>query len=186
MAAEQVVIVYDRRPQSSHGFESQHWTAKLVRHTITETRIIMAKDVAKATESHEVERFETGAVLVNTFSSATLQDKARAYLAIDDVKSLRKEKMVNVVFGLTNALVREETYTDKNGDIRDSKSVILEAGAGTSYRMSSETLADSLNNLLTAFGDPSTWDEPLMVQVVDGIGSNGFTYYKIVPAIPAD
>lgn len=145
-----------------------------------------AVDKAADTSSEVVQGSRTiGDTITNTFSIDTRADKVRAYNAIENTKSLKKEKMVGKPFVLTNVLIREETYVDSDsGRVSDAPSVIMETADGTAYYMSSATLAESVQNILTAFGSPREWDdEPLTVQVVSETSARGFDFYRMVPVI---
>lgn len=148
----------------------------------------MATAVDKAenvsTEVEAVGQRSVGATVLNTFSAGTRADKVRAYLAIDATKSLKKEKMIGVPFNLTNVLIREEQYVDDKGNVNEAPSVIMEAGEGNAYYMSSSTLAESVQNIVTAFGPVSDWaDEPMTVQVIVETSRNGRDFYRMVPAV---
>ena len=152
----------------------------------------MATEVAKTgTASTEVELRDEriiGVIKLNTFHSGgkeqTREDQARLYLALDTPKSLKREKMIGKKLMATNLIIREETFIEaKTGRVSYAPSVVIETADKGSFYMSSSSLAETAQNMATAFRAETWAADPMPVSVVEEISSNGRPYYRMVPAL---
>lgn len=143
----------------------------------------VAKNENVSTEVEAAGVRTVGAITTNTFADETREDQIRLYLALDAAKSLKKEKKIDTVLLATNLIIRDETYVDPDtGRVSDAPSVTIETEDGTSYYMSSHSLAESALNVATAFRAETWAKNPMPVKVVEGLSAKSRTFFRMVPA----
>ena len=111
----------------------------------------------------------------------TIEEKKALYNALETCDNLVND-CVGAKFGLKDVYVEkrvreydEELDTpevDENGVVREVGKVektkyrtILFAEDGTTYATGSYGIFNSVSKIIEAFGDPSTWDGPIMVEI---------------------
>lgn len=112
----------------------------------------------------------------------TDEEKKALYNALETCDNL-VNNCVGAKFGLVNVYVekRVHEYEEKvetptadveTGEVKDTKQVektkyrtILFAEDGTTYATGSYGIFNSVSKIVSAFGEPSTWKEPLMVEI---------------------
>lgn len=98
-----------------------------------------------------------------SFDTSTAEGKKRLFRAIStpDVKiksMINKQIKVVDIFAKPTTLVDEDT-----GEIKEAITVVFFDDLGVSYTATSTGIANATKSMLTAFGTPDTWTEPMII-----------------------
>lgn len=107
-------------------------------------------------------RADKMALLKAVNNSTPLVDKAGAKISIVDI-----------------VMQSVEIANQATGELEPNVRITLIDGEGNSYHATSKGIAQSLKQAFGVLGEPSTWEEPLVVTVAEERGSNGFRYLTL-------
>lgn len=72
-----------------------------------------------------------------------------------------------------------ESLNEETGAVEEYTRTTLITPDGQAFSAGSDGIAGSVDNLLAAFGEPSTWAEPLRVKVIERKSRNKRTFFSI-------
>lgn len=72
-----------------------------------------------------------------------------------------------------------ETLNEDTGEVDTYTRTTLISPDGKAYSAGSDGIAGSVDNIISAFGEPSTWAEPLTVKVIERKSQNKRTFFSI-------
>lgn len=96
-----------------------------------------------------------------SFKPTSINEKRMLYATLKRCTGLLEEK-VDTILNLKNVYFK--TFFSKKENT-DKVRVILFDDQGNSYVTGSFFVLNDLRNIINIFGEPSTWDEPVMVKV---------------------
>lgn len=97
----------------------------------------------------------------STFPTDNLEGQKLLYKATNASKLLRD--FMETPIGVTAFVFSPTTVTTEVGDVEQVMGVYLVDSAGTAYVSSSNGVIRSAMNIMSMFGDPQGWSEPLTV-----------------------
>lgn len=97
----------------------------------------------------------------STFPTDNLEGQKLLYKATNASKLLRD--FMETPLAITSFVFSPTTVTTEAGDVEQVMGVYLIDSAGTAYVSSSNGVIRSAMNIMSMFGDPQGWDEPLTV-----------------------
>lgn len=97
----------------------------------------------------------------STFPTDTLEGQKLLYKATNASKLLRD--FMETPLAITAFVFSPTTVTTEVGDVEQVMGVYLIDSAGTAYVSSSNGVIRSAMNIMSMFGDPQGWSEPLTV-----------------------
>ena len=97
----------------------------------------------------------------STFPTDNLEGQKLLYKATNASKLLRD--FMETPLGITAFVFSPTTVTTEIGDVEQVMGVYLVDSAGTAYVSSSNGVIRSAMNIMSMFGDPEGWPEPLTV-----------------------
>lgn len=113
----------------------------------------------------------------STFEVATRDDSKKIYNATQTASTLSQAPgdiaLVDMVFAPV-------TITDKDGLTHQEIAVYLIDANGASWMSASKGVVSCAASLLSSFGNPSTWGEPLVVGVQETTTRRGLPYKTLV------
>ena len=118
------------------------------------------------------------AMFHSSFDRTTPEGKIQTYDAMSNAVPVADHLGETINFVHFAAMV-VEIADDKTGELNEAIRVILIDDKGVAYAAVSDGLLRSLQNIVSIFGDPSTWDAPLPIQVVEERGRSGFRYMTV-------
>lgn len=140
--------------------------------------------MANATEkpSTDVQVSDSRAVRTpRTYSSVTGTDvEARklVYNAVNNAEQVSDH--LGEEFLLSNIIQQPtESLNETTGVVEEYTRTTLISPDGTALSAGSDGIAGSVDNLIAAFGEPSTWGEPLKVKVIERKSKNKRTFFSI-------
>ena len=101
----------------------------------------------------------------STIKGTTLEDKKTVYQAVNGSDSVAD--LVGSVVGLKHIIVQEVEITSEDGEVVTVPRTTLVLDDGKVYSATSKGLLNSVRNIISIFGDPNEWDQPLTVKVVE-------------------
>ena len=115
------------------------------------------------------------------YTSLQLQsraDKMAMLRAINDSSPLLDAvgKEIAVVDVIMQAV---EIANEQTGTIEDAARITLIDDKGEAYHATSKGIFQSLKQAFAVLGEPQTWQEPLVVKVLEEKGRNGFRYLTL-------
>jgi hypothetical protein len=122
-----------------------------------------------------IQGLNSGAAFFSTVKGSDFATRKLVTSAL--TSSLPIDEHTGKTIHLSNIVVQPvELQNDETGEIQTAPRVVLIAADGVAYHGTSIGLLSSVRNILAGMGDPSTWDEPLAIQVVrqksnKGLGS---------------
>lgn len=120
-----------------------------------------------------------------SYTSVTGTDVAARKLVYNAVNNAEQiSDHLGEEFLLSNIIqqpTQSEVVDDKTGEvsIEEYTRTTLITPDGKAYSAGSDGIAGSVDNLLAAFGEPSTWEEPLTVKVIERKSANKRTFFSI-------
>lgn len=106
-----------------------------------------------------------------SFPVETMAQKKRLYSATGASNLLRQ--YLDTPIELADIVFAPTTVSDETGEARSVMGVFLIDAEGESYVSSSVGVIKSAASILAQFGEPSTWDEPLVVVCKETTTSKG-------------
>lgn len=95
----------------------------------------------------------------------TKEDKKRMYNALESCDNLLNN-CVGQEINLKDIYIESYNQTDDNGDSHAKYRTILFDDQGTSYVTTAYGVYNALRKIVSIYGEPTTWSEPLKVQVI--------------------
>lgn len=80
---------------------------------------------------------------------------------------------------LENFIVQSVEIADKDGLVNTAPRVTLVATGGIAYHATSVGLLQSVRSIIAFVGEPSTWEAPIPVKIVEKRGRSGYRYMTI-------
>lgn len=105
----------------------------------------------------------------------TMEDKKKLFNAITSADN-KMSDFINKTIDITGILFTTGQVTDDDGVTRDSERAIVFDKDGVTYHTMSTGILNSLHSLVTVFGEPDKWAEPITVTVVRKEIKNGQTF----------
>jgi hypothetical protein len=125
-----------------------------------ETVHTSATDVATA-----IQGLNTGAAFYSSLAGA--QDFAtRKLVASALTSSVPLDENIGKTIALTNFIVQPVELVQDDGSVNTAPRVILIDKDGKGYHATSIGMLTSIRNILASLGEPSSWPEPVNIQVV--------------------
>ena len=116
--------------------------------------------------------------LYSSILADTFEGKKQTLNAITNSVAIADH--LGATINLANIVVQVvEMVDEKSGEMTDQPRVILVDADGTAYHAISSGILKSVENTIGMLGEPSTWPEPVPIQVAEERGRNGFRYYTI-------
>lgn len=116
--------------------------------------------------------------MVTTFDTSTIEGKKRVYNAANNAKAL--SQFMETPIQVSDMVFKTSQLTDSDtGEVRDVVSVFLISPDGTAYLSSSTGVVKCSADILSTFGNPSEWGEPLTV-VCHSTDTKGGMRYKML------
>ena len=133
-------------------------------------------------DSAEVVTYDTRAARTpKAYSSVTGDDvnaRKLVYNAVNNAEQISDH--LGVEFQLSNIIQQPTSSVNEDTGVVESYTrTTLITPEGAAYCAGSDGIAWSVENLLSAFGEPHTWAEPLTVKVVERRSRNKRTFFSI-------
>lgn len=156
---------------------------------MTDMKQMEDNDDKKALTLHEEDRGVAAlapstikGAITTTFDLSTNAGKMKAFAATQNAEPI--EKHLGEKIALANVVLQPVSVTSSlTGEIVDATRVILVGNDGKAYTTVSDTVLRDLNTLFSIFGMPSTWADPINIEVQRIKGNAGHFFYKIQAAI---
>lgn len=130
--------------------------------------------------SAEVSNVGKGQGFYSSIQGESKADKVRLINALQDSEKMQDH--LNETLSVVDVVIQATTITDdRTGEVNAVPRVTLVTADGKAISGMSNGLFRAINNILQIMGDPSEWDEPQDMQVVER-GPKGNQYYTIVLA----
>lgn len=101
-----------------------------------------------------------------SIKATTVAEKKKLYNALQQCDyKLNDVKGQNIK--VKDIYIREYVQADENGNESTKHTTILFDEAGKSYVTASNFFYYALARIISVFGEPSTWDEPLELQITE-------------------
>ena len=110
----------------------------------------------------------------STFKVETMADKKKLYRAKSDAKMLRD--FMGVAIEVADFILAPQTINDADTGAKTVVAAYIVATDGVTYQSASTGVVKSVCTILSDFGNPSTWDEPLFVECKETYTAQGFRY----------
>ena len=121
-----------------------------------------------------------GAVLTS-IDMTKPEGKAAVFGALQNAG--RVEDHLNETINLTGFVAQRVSVPDaKTGELTPATKTILIDDAGNGYAATSNGILGSLNTLISIYGDPTAWEGPVAIKVVEKRSNAGRKFYTIIPA----
>lgn len=112
----------------------------------------------------------------STIKGASLEDKKTIYQAVNGSDSV--SELVGSTVGLKHIIVQEVEVSSEDGEVITVPRTTLVLDNGKVYSATSKGLLNSIRNIISIFGDPNEWEQPLTVKVVEK-GSKMRRFYSL-------
>lgn len=112
----------------------------------------------------------------STIKGTSLEDKKTIYQAVNGSDSV--SDLVGSTVGLKHVIVQEVEVSSEDGEVITVPRTTLVLDNGKVYSATSKGLLNSIRNIISIFGDPNEWEEPLTVKVVEK-GSKMRRFYSL-------
>lgn len=112
----------------------------------------------------------------STIKGTTLEDKKTVYQAVNGSDSVAD--LVGSVVALKHIIVQEVEIASEDGEVITVPRTTLVLDDGKVYSATSKGLLNSVRNIISIFGDPNEWEQPLNVKVVEK-GSKMRRFYSL-------
>ena len=112
----------------------------------------------------------------STIKGTSLEDKKTIYQAVNGSDSV--SELVGSTVGLKHVIVQEVEVSSEDGEVITVPRTTLVLDNGKVYSATSKGLLNSIRNIISIFGDPNEWEEPLTVKVVEK-GSKMRRFYSL-------
>lgn len=137
----------------------------------------MSTEVAN-TSSNALANITEAQGFYTSLSLNTRADKMKMLKAINNSVPLLEKvggeiKIVDVV------LQTVEIANESTGEIEGAVRITLIDEDGNAFHATSKGIAQILRQTFNLFGDPTTWDEPLVANVIEKRGRNGFRFLTL-------
>ena len=120
--------------------------------------------------------------LKDTYSSLknnTIESKKIMFNALQKC-DYRVSDMLDTEIDLVNVIMQHyQKVNDETGEVEDKIKTILIDKDKKTYASASHGLFNSMLNVLSMFGEPSKWEEPLKIKVVETKTKQGFKTFEI-------
>lgn len=134
---------------------------------------------SSALVAFNTENTELGTVQ-HFIDTSTREGKIKLYSALQNAEKL--DEHLNEPLAMVNAVAQAVQVTDEQtGEVSNTVRVIIVTADNKAYAATSPTLAAGLNTMFGIFGTPNTWDEPLIIRVVERRSRRGFKFFSIEP-----
>lgn len=98
-----------------------------------------------------------------SFDTSTVEGKKRLFRAIS-TPDVKVKSMINKQIKVVNIFAKPTTLVDEDtGDIKEAVTVVFFDDLGVSYTATSTGIYNATKSMLTAFGTPDTWTEPMII-----------------------
>lgn len=112
----------------------------------------------------------------STIKGTSLEDKKTIYQAVNGSDSV--SELVGSTVGLKHVIVQEVEVSSEDGEVITVPRTTLVLDNGKVYSATSKGLLNSIRNIISIFGDPNEWEQPLTVKVVEK-GSKMRRFYSL-------
>lgn len=111
------------------------------------------------------------------FDTSSMDSKMALYNAMQTADKV--DEHLNEPLHVTNVLAQAiEVANQETGEINPSTRVVIHAEEGD-FAATSPTLAHAFGNLFAIFGTPNTWDQPLVLKVVERKSRRGYKFFDL-------
>lgn len=111
------------------------------------------------------------------FDTSTMDGKMALYSAMQTTD--RVDDHLNEPLHVANVLAQAiEVANLETGEISPSTRVVIHADEGD-FAATSPTLAHAFGNLFAIFGTPDTWNQPLVLKVVEKKSRRGYKFFDL-------
>lgn len=111
------------------------------------------------------------------FDTSTVDGKMALYSAMQTTDKV--DDHLNEPLHVANVLAQAiEVANLETGEINPSTRVVIHAEEGD-FAAASPTLAHAFGNLFTIFGTPDTWNQPLVLKVVEKKSRRGYKFFDL-------
>ena len=112
----------------------------------------------------------------STIKGTSLEDKKTIYQAVNGSDSV--SELVGSTVALKHVIVQEVEVSSEDGEVITVPRTTLVLDNGNVYSATSKGLLNSIRNIISIFGDPNEWEQPLTVKVVEK-GSKMRRFYSL-------
>lgn len=133
----------------------------------------MSKDIAQQTAG-------TVSVLEGYTSIRAIDAESKKVIfnAINSAEKLKEN--IGKELALTNVIVQPTMGENEDtGEVEEYLRTNLICDDGTAYAAGSTGIVTALHNLFNVYGEPDTWDEPLVIKVVEKKSNRGRNFMTI-------
>ena len=132
----------------------------------------MTNEIALAQEPQN-----TGAIRA-FIDTSTEEGQVALYTAINNAEPLNEH--LGEPIEVKSVVSQKVAMTDDNtGEVRDAVRTIFVTTDGKAYSATSESIASSVNTMLSIFGTPDTWKAPKAIVVNERRSRKGNRYYAM-------
>jgi hypothetical protein len=146
---------------------------------------VVDASIEEQTGSTSVTDVGAAIVALNTpgaafYSSITGTDfAAKKKVAAALTSSLPIDENLGKVIALVNVIVLPVELANDQGEVNTAPRCILLDADGTAYHATSVGMLSAIRNLLASLGEPSSWETPVDVKVIQQKGNNGYKYFTL-------
>ena len=141
----------------------------------------MSNELDVTTNNKAVESIATlrsGAGVFSTISGDDMASKVKTLNAMTAAEPISEH--LNKPIKLANFVCQAvEINDEKTGESLDAVRVILIDDQGKSYAAISDGIMGSLRDLVSILGEPSVWESPLPVKVIEQKSRKGFRFFSL-------
>lgn len=98
-----------------------------------------------------------------SFDNSTIEGKKKLFRAIS-TPDVKIKSMINKQIKVVDVFAKPTTLTDEDtGEIKEAVTVVFFDDLGVSYTATSTGVTNATKTMLSAFGHPSTWENPIVI-----------------------
>ena len=120
---------------------------------------------------------DPSAALYSSIKSESFDDRKKIAAAL--TTSTPVDENLNAVIQLKDFIIQPVDLADAQGNVNTAPRIVLIDVDGKAFHATSVGLLSALKNIVAVVGEPSTWEAPIAIKVVEQKGRNGYKFFTI-------